>query len=205
MTYNSYQIYCAFRRAQSLSKGTPYRLPKDWSKQQDKMSEQNLNALERTAGYFNTTYSNVDLEEYMNCGFELYKGFTYTQLLKKEVIQHYITKDKSRKRQITSSKDTIDNTFSFIEEYMSDKTSHNGYGKLQSFCKFRSGEIREVINFYNRGNIDQITLVYCINKRYITLSDDEKAISPYIVQRYRELLESLKDLKSYIEQKEMEL
>lgn len=197
-----YQVYCAFRRAQSLSTGKPYRLPKSWEAQMAKMSEPNLRSLERTAGYFNTTYSAVDLEEYMKCGFELYKGFTYTSLLKKEVLQHYIQKDKVKKRKVNASKEDIDNTFENIHDYLNDVECRKGYSKLQSFCKDREGEVRKIINLYNKGLIDQMTFIYCINKKYIVLTDDERALIPYISQRYRDLLDNLYDVIEYIQEKE---
>lgn len=201
----TYQVYCAFRRAQGESKGTGFRLPKSWEDQQKKMTQQNLDALQKTADYFNTVFSNIDLETYMKCGFELYKGFTYAMFLKKEVIQLYINKDKSKKRRMESSKETIDDTFDNISEYLSSRTLHKGYSKLQSFCKFRDGEIRDVVTLYNQSKVDQMTLVYCMTKKYITMSDDEMALVPYITQRYRTLVSNLNDIKEYIIQKEKEL
>lgn len=200
-----YDIYVAFRQAQALSKNRPYRLPKDWESYKTTMSEANIKGLEKAVVYFNTTYSNIDLLEYMKCGFEVYKGLNYTNFLKPNIIQHYISKDKSKKRQMESSVDDIDNSFSYIKSYMSNKKVHTGYSRLQSFCKFRTGEIRDIVLLYNKNKIDQMTLVYCLFKRYIVLNDDERPLVPYISQRYRELCDNLHDVIDHIKECEDEL
>lgn len=198
-------VYISFRRAQGNSSGRGFRIPKDWDQFLEKMNPNNLKWLNYATMYFNTTYSNIDLDVYMSCGFELWKGFTYKHLLNEKVINLYIHKDKVCKRKIEVTHQEIKDSFDNIFDYMLDKPIRPGYSELQNFCKFRDGEIRVCVNMYVQGNIDSITLAYCVNKGYINLTDDERALSPYLVKRYREILAQLEDIKPFIIQKENEL
>lgn len=200
-----FDVYAAFRRAQADANGRGYRLPKDWTAFQAKMTKQNAEWLYKAMVYFNTTYNNVNLDQYMACGFELWKGFTYKHFCDSRVIGLYIEKDKIKKRKMESSFDVIDRSFDYIVSYMSDKPKRPGYSQLQNFCKLRDGEVRTIINTYNRNEIDTMTMMYCLVKRFIIMSDDERVLMPYISQRYRELQENLKDVMSYIRQKEIDL
>lgn len=198
-------VYFAFRKAQGNANGRGFRMPKDWGAFLEKMNANNKNWLRQATIYFNTKYSNIDLDRYMECGFEVWKSFTYKHFLDDKVIQLYIQKDKTRKRQMEVSHREIEQSFNAISDYLMDKPRRPGYTQLQNFCKFRDGELRICINMYVQGIVDAMTLTYCVNRGYIQLTDDERALSPYLVQRYRELLESLQDVKGFIKEKEREL
>jgi hypothetical protein len=200
-----YDVYYAFRRAQSLAKDRGFRMPKDWDSFKLKMNPNNAQWLKEAAMYFTTTYSNVDLCKYMECGFEIWKGFTYKHFTDKKVIDLYIHKDKVTKWKLEVTQREIETTFNTIADYMLDKPWREGYTALQSFCKYRTGETRIIINTYVQGKIDIMTLAYCVYRKYIILTDDERALSPYLVQRYRELMENLQDVKPFIETMEREL
>ena len=98
-----YDIYYAFRKAQSLANDRGFRIPKDWERFKTKMNANNSQWLKEAKMYFNTTYSNVDLDRYMMCGFEIWKGFTYKHFTHKKVIDLYISKDKTAKRKMETS------------------------------------------------------------------------------------------------------
>lgn len=151
---SEFDVYCAFRKAQSLSKDKPYRLPKDWDKFLEKMNKKNAEWLYKCMVYFNTTYSNIDIDEYMGCGFILWKGFTYKHFCDRKIIDLYIQRDKIRKRKLEVSVGEIETSFSVIKSYLEDKPMRPGYNQLQSFCKFRDGEIRIIINKYNQNEIN---------------------------------------------------
>lgn len=193
-----WDVYCAFRKAQANANNRGYRLPKDWKACKAKMTAKNVEWLDEATKHFNTRLSNIDIDRYMECGFDLWKGFTYKQFLNDKVIEHYIHKDKIQKRKLDISRTEIDRTFAFIQSWMADKPLRPGYGQLQSFCKFRDGQIRAIVSLYNLGKIDALTFTYCLMRKYIVFDDDERALTPYITQRYRELLENLKPLIGYI-------
>ena len=198
-------VYFAFRKAQANANNRGFRMPKDWDKFVLRMTEYNVNKLHQAALYFNTTYSNIDLDVYMASGFEIWKGFTYKNLLHDKVIQLYIHKDKTKKRTLEVTQREIETTFNTISDWLQDKPLRPGYNQLQNFCKFRAGEVRICINMYVQGKVDVMTLAYCVNRGYIKLTDDERALSPYLVQRYRDILDALEDVKMFIIEKEREL
>ncbi|KFZ25552.1 MAG: hypothetical protein KQ78_02240 [Candidatus Izimaplasma bacterium HR2] len=202
---SDYDVYCAFRRAQANAAGRGYRLPQDWGSFKEKMAKQNSEWLYKATVYFNTTYSNIDLDGFMSCGFELWKGFTYKHFCDRRVLELYIQKDKIKKRKLESTHVEITNSFKFIEEYLTNKPHRSGYSQLQNFCKFREGEVRNIISIYNRGKIDTMTIMYCLVHRYLIMTDDERTLMPYISQRYRELSENLKSVMEFIKEEELKL
>ena len=202
---SDFDVYAAFRRAQANANGRGFRLPKDWESFKGKMNKQNGEWLYKATMYFNTTYSNVDLDAYMSCGFDLWKGFTYKYFCDQRVIELYIQKDKIKKRKLRATTDEIEKSFVVISRYLEDKPIRPGYSQLQNFCKFRDGEVKNIINMYNRGHVDSMTLTYCMFRRYLVLTDDERVLMPYISQRYRELIESLQTVIEFIKTKEIEL
>ena len=110
-------VYVAYRRAKSNQSGKGFRLPKDWDEfYATKMTKKNREFLDRTTGYFNTTWSNVNLDNYMTCGCDLYKTFSYHMFLRPNIIRHYIEQDKRIKRRIGISKDSIDRSMQFISD-----------------------------------------------------------------------------------------
>jgi hypothetical protein len=198
-----FDVYAAFRRAQANHKGTGYRLPKDWKKHSEtKMTDFNRDKLYKMMVHFNTTYSNVDMDKYMACGFQIWSGFTYKHFCDQKIMNLYMQHDKQKKRQMQASVNDVDKTFAYIATRLQSLPRRSGYSQLQNFCKFSDGEVKLCINTYLKGMMDTTTLVYCIYKRYINLTDDERALTPYISERYRELVENMLELKSYIEEKE---
>lgn len=197
---SEYDVYCSFRRAQAISKDRGYRIPKNWDDFLGKMNHKNAEWLYKMMSYFNTTYSNIDLDEYMKCGFELWKGFTYKHFCDGKIIDLYIQKDKIKKRKMTSSRESIDKSFAYVNNHLDNSTIHcmRNYTKLHNYCKLRDGQIRRIIKAYNSNDIDSMLLVYCIHKGYIDLIDDERSLIPYIVPRYRELRENMLEMIDYI-------
>jgi hypothetical protein len=201
-----FDVYCAYRKAQAKSKNRPYRIPKDWNKQRnEKMSEQNLKWLDESVIHFNTRFCNIDIDEYMSCGFELLKTFTYKNFLDSRIIELYIQKDKIKKRKLLSTKKDIVRSLSTVKQYMINSPQKDGYSSLQLFCKLKNGEQRVIVDEYNKNNIDPALFVYCMSKKYFELTDFERSIIPYIRENYRTILRSLNDLIDFIEEKEREL
>lgn len=198
-------VYFAFRKAQANANGRGFRMPKDFDAWLAKQTPMNREWLQRATIAFNTRFYNINIDMYMACGFEIWKSFTYKNLLHERVIQLYINKDKTKKRKLEVTQREIETTFNNIEDYLQDKPRRPGYNQLQNFCKFREGEVRICINMYVQGKVDVMTLAYCVYRGYIKLTDDERALSPYLVQMYRDILDSLEDVKPFIVQKENEL
>lgn len=198
-----FDIYVSFRKAQALANDRPYRLPKDWEAHREKkMTDKNLEFLDEAVKHFNTTFFNIDVDVYMECGFEIWKNFTYKHFLDPRVMEHYIQKDKTRKRKMNGEEDQIVNSFEFIGQFTKQYPPNETYTKLHLFCKTKHGGLRQIVSKYVEGKVDQMTLVYCLWKGYIVLNDDERPLVPYITQRYRELVENLQPLVKFIQMQE---
>lgn len=200
-------VFEAFQRAKSKVSGRGFTLPKDWEKYlATKMSKNNAASLYKMMAHFNTTLSNIDMDKYMDVGFQIWpKRFSYNKFCDPKILNLYMSIDKQKKREMNASIEQIDSTFEYLKKEMSTRPKREGYGQLQNFCKFRDGEVRIIINTYLKGKIDAMTLTYCIFRRYLSLTDDERALTPYVADRYRDLVENLQEVKTYIERKEMEL
>lgn len=200
-----YDLYCSYRKAQSIVKDRPYRLPKDWEKYKLTMNINNLEWLQQATVAFNTKWSNINVDEYMLCGFDLLKTFTYKNMIDHRIIELYIIKDKAKKRRISDAIVEINRSFAIIKAYMSNKPERVGYTKLESYCKFRDGEKRVIIDHYIKNGISPSILVYCIAKKYIILDDDERTVLPYITKNFREFMKMMNEYIDYIEEQEKKL
>lgn len=205
MLYTDWDIYVAFRNAQGTANDRGYRLPKDWSAQRAKMKKTSLEYLDRTVGIFNTALSNIDIDKYMKCGFEIFKTFNYHMFLNKKVLNLYIQRDKIEKRSILVNKEKIVESVRFIKNYMKGVENRKGYNTLETYCKLREGSQKVVIGHYKKGHIDNITMVYFINNGYLVLDDDERHQVIYLINRYRDFIEVLKTVKSFLTKVEVEI
>jgi hypothetical protein len=190
--YEPLDIYVAFRRAQSNILNRGFRLPKDFDKHlNSKMSKSNRDALILATGYFNTKWQNVDPALFFDCGFELFKKFTYIQFFDERVMNLYKAKDKNRKREMEVNKEKLKESSAFVQKFMTD----NEMKSLKEYCRRRNGESLIVVEHYLKGHIDKYFFVYLIDKRLILLNEDDKTMIPYIIEQYRECLQKLKELR----------
>jgi len=198
-------VYIAYRKAKSLQSGKGFRLPKDFDEWYNtKLTETNRCHLSRMAGFFNTTLSNINIDIYMECGFELFKTFSYHMFLSPKVLQHYIDKDKRKKRRISASMTGISDSFAYIKSQMKDQKVIEGYTMLQSYCKTREGDRKLILNDYMRNFIDPLVVVYCLYYKYLILTDIEREYMYPISNRYRELLTQMFEVEKFIKEKENE-
>ncbi len=198
-------VYVAYRRAKSLQSGKGFRLPKDWDEfYATKMTPKNKELLEKAAGYFNTTWSNININEYMECGAEMYKSFAYHMFFHPKVLQNYIEKDKRKKRRIGKSAKSIEDTFVFINHFMRDRENINGYNMLQSYCKITDGHKKTILEHYMKNRVDPLVVVYCLYYKYLRLTDIERQYVYSISNRYRDLLQDMFDVEQEIKDRELD-
>jgi len=204
--FDDWSVYVAFRHAQSMSKGKPYRLPKDWETfKKTRMSPKNLEFINKTVDCFNTKWHNVDLNDYMQYGFELWKNFSYHQFLNSKLIEYYIRKTKIKVRSIRISREIITESMKFIKLFMKDKSLINGYSVIETYCKLRDGQSRIVVKHFLQGKIDKLTMAYLINKGYLTLNDNERPLMSDFISQYRELIYKSKELSTFFSKIESKL
>lgn len=191
--YDEYDVYVAFRKAQSSFHSRPYRLPKDWDKHfSERMSKKNRDALTLAAKYFNTKWRNVNMEKFFSVGFDLIgKSFSYIRFFDPRVMALYIERDKINKRNLEMNK----KSFILSAKYVKNKW---GKGRLKHYARARVGQESVAIRDYIRGNIDQFFLTWLIREKYLLLEDLDRVQIPYIVEKYREYLARLEDMNSFI-------
>jgi hypothetical protein len=166
------------------------------------MKPQNREYLEKLTGYFNTTFSNIDIDKYMECGFQLWKTFSYHMFLRRNIIEMYKEQDKLKKRRIKKDMDRINDSMDFIIERVGD-LKRNGYNTLETYCKIKQGEMRLIVADYLKNDVDPLIFVYCIYYKYIKLTDIEREYCYTIVNRYRDLLDQMFEVEAFIKEKEV--
>ena len=194
-----YDVYVAFRKAQAFSKNKPYRLPKNWDVfKNSRLSDKNLQFLQTITDYFNTKWSNISIDKYMECGFELFKNFSYHQFLKRNVIDLYIEKDKIRKRIIKQKKSDIRKSFEHIKSL--NLSPIKNYSVLETYCKLKDNQQKKIIKDYLLNKIDPVLFVYCLYYKFFQLTDIEKELVYNITNNYRKYLVIMFKQKKFIEE-----
>ena len=190
--YTSEDIYFNFRKAQAEHNNRGFRMPKDFSSHMEKrMSAKNREALELATDYFNTKWQNIDILKYMECGFQLYKTFSYTQFFNKKVIELYKVRDKNSKREMNICKNDIVKSIKYIKRYKDEIT-------FKQYIQKRDNGIRVFVDHFIKGKIDNFLFVWCLKEKYLILNDAERALVPYIVENYREIIEKLDGIKDFM-------
>lgn len=195
MRYENIDIYYHFRRAQSESKGRGFRMPKDFDAHlEKKFTAKNREALILVTKFFNVKWKNVEPYRYFQCGFELFKTFSYLKFFDIRVLRLYIEKDKNIKREMMSNKTDIVNSVKFIKKYMDD----NQLFMFRDYLDSKNGRQRIVVDHYIKNNVDKFTLVWLVKTGKLVLTDDDRAYMPYIVQQYREICDELIEVNAFI-------
>lgn len=178
--YTPLHIYRAFKNAS----GRPYRVPKDWEEYLNtKMIAPNRKALITLCDFFNTKWRNINLDKYMECGFEVLKGLTYTKFFDKRIISLYITKDKVSKHNDTVSKKKIIASAKFLI----DRKKELNYSNLVGYARLREGHESIAITDYIRGDIDSLMFYYLIDRHYLMMEDFDEDRIPWVMENQREL------------------
>jgi hypothetical protein len=190
----TWDVYVAFRKAQANYHNRPYRLPKDWAKHFVSMSQANQEAMFLAAERFNTRWSNIDMDKYLTVGFDLIgKGFTYTRFFDRRVMSLYMERDKIEKRNLVLRKADIVKSGSFVVKYM------GGHGFLKEYSRKRDNFQSVPVRHYIQGKIDQYFLTWLIKEKHLILEDSDRAQIPYIIEKYRDYVAVLDELKGFME------
>jgi len=189
--YSTRDIYIEFRKAQSYKNGRAFRIPKDFDKHlTNKMNKTNRDALEMLTKYFNTKWSSIDPLNYFECGFELYKTFSYNLFFEPKIITLYKQRDKNKKRDIQATKESIAKSIAFIKEYMKE----NDLKSIKEYYRKRDGYKSVIVDHYLHNKLNGQLLAHLINEGKVQLNDEDRAMVPYIVENYRKLLSEYKEV-----------
>lgn len=188
-------IYVCFRKAQAEANNRGYRIPKDFEKHlNERMSDKNKNTLILVTSWFLTKWKEIDPFMYFQCGFELYKTFTYANFTDPKIVMLYIQKDKNIKRYNRLSKKRIINSLKFIKGYIAD----NGILSFNIYCMTYQSNRSLPVTHYLENKIDKFFMVWMIKEKMVLLTDDERSIMPYIVESYRQIVDKLDNIKNFL-------
>ena len=189
-------VYCAFRKAQSLSKGRGHRVPKDFEKHlYEKMSKDNRDALLLATKYFNTKWSRLDVNLFMKVGFELFKNFTYTKFFDARVVKLYTIKDKiSKRNRVIYKKDMKDSVGYLL------KLAKNKNMSIKEFCSTKIDNINSVVfHFLKFNGVDKLTVSWLVDIGWIILEDADLTLLTHLQSEHRNNLAKLSEIKEFID------
>jgi len=192
--YSNEDIYFFFRKVQSESKNRGFKMPKDFEKHLNtRFSKPNKEALILSTKYFNTKWENIDVYKYMQCGFELFKTFSYVKFFDKRVLNLYIVKDKNLKREMSVNKKLIIKSAKFIKGYM----HNNNIFSFKDYCCTVVDNKKEIVSHYIHNDVDKFLFVWAIKIGYLVLNDTDRSQLPYIIAQYREILVRVGEIEDF--------
>lgn len=167
------EVYLCYMRSKAKFNNRGYREPKDIDLTLEKLrqkNQKNYDNLIKLSNWFNTKWSNINIEKYFECGFLLWKNFSYHQFFNDKVIQLYKQKDRIQKFHTEINKKELLKSFKFIKKYCkNDKIS-----SLKEYCNLKDQNYSICINHYIQNKIDTYSLVYFILKKYLVLNVYER-------------------------------
>lgn len=147
--YKGYDIYVIFKTVENEVKGKNTKIL-DEESYSKRVSEKNRMVLQELAGLFNTRYVNVNPHSFVKCGFDLYKSFDYSKMLRDTVINLYIQRDSRLKRNPNEPIGKIISDLKFVDR------------NLNKYANEFTNNQRTIIRDYVFNNIGSTLLVYCI-------------------------------------------
>jgi hypothetical protein len=199
MMYTTEEIYICFRQAQAKILNRPYRLPKDFNQYvATKMTPTNQEYLARVTASFNTRWQNIDPSRYFECGFELFKTFTYTMFFSPKVISLYIERDKNLKRETGQVKENIIQSAKFVKSWLKEKDLREDLSPLSQYCRMTVDGIKAPIKHFILNNIDKYFIVWLIHKKLLNPTPEEEGLLPLVCQNYRIYLDDIEKVKDFL-------
>jgi len=158
--YNPYEVYKVFKTVEAEVKDKNLNILTE-DKYDKMLSDKNKEVLIQAAGLFNTKFQNVKLDDYIRCGFSLYKSFGYDKFFRSKVIDKYIADDSRLKRDPEEGLNKV-----------LDSMKHIGM-PIKDYLKETVGTERRIIYDYIHNNIGSTVLVWCIWRNLLTPTDIE--------------------------------
>ena len=147
------------------------------------------------ARYFTTRWQRVNPARYFDCGFEIYKErYYYAFFTAPVILKLYINKDKHQKRDIQFNKKNIFESAKYIKTFMKDENIPS----FVVYCHTVIDNIHLPVKHYLDNKIDGFFLTWLMYSKAVDLSEDEKALIPYVLQNYRMNIDKLRDLNAFL-------
>lgn len=174
------------------SKGSGYRRIKRKGKE---LPTAALDSLYTVSNRFNTRWKDINLTTYMNCGFELFgKTFYHGLFIHEDVLKLYIQKDKAIKIQARINKEQMNASAMWVKRYMKDWMIPS----LFVYCNSRVGNRLLPVTHYLENRVDAFFLTWLIKDKLVILNEDERAVLPYVVEKYRENVLKLEEIQTFL-------
>lgn len=194
------QIYRKFRSIQSRILNRPYRLPKNWDIFFAKLGPDRKVPLTRLTLNFNTKWSNVDPDLYINAGFEVFgPRFSYHVFLDKRVLNLYISKDRAIKREVENIEESLRKSIDFVDSVIPDGPT----SKLYRYVNMYDGSRPRAFTDYLANNIDKYFLVWLIKEDYVKIRNEQAMQLCYINEQYNKYLRILRSYLQTVQFKEI--
>jgi len=188
-------VYIAYQQARARYLNRPYKVPKDWDKVWAKLSEHSSKQIELLAKAFSTRWHNVNVDKYMDCGFELYgKSFLYNKFYERKILLLYIEKDKQQKRKTVNIKASYDKSNEYVLEWMNDRPHRDDISLYKQYCMMNDDGVRAPIQHYLKNKICRYMFTWLIKEKYLLLQDYEKELVPLINSQYRKIVYDVKHM-----------
>lgn len=147
--YSDYDVYVIFKEVENEVKGKDTK-PLTEDIYLKRVSVESRGALRQAADLFNTKFSNVDLKQYIHCGFHHFKSFNYDKMFREVVIDEYIARDSRKKRDVQEPLSKVMADLKFINR------------PLEAYIAEYIGEQRLIVKDYLLNKIGSTIVVYCI-------------------------------------------
>ncbi len=184
-----YEVYVSYRKAKPTTK--TIKIPSE-QVYRNRLGVNTLWNIDRCTGYFNTIYSNIDLDTYMQCGYKVFKSFPYKQLINQKVLTKYKQLDKTRKRTVKTSNDRITESFKYIDK------------PLLNYCKDMISKKKRILYDYTLGRVDSVIVMYCIHHKLVSFDDIEEDYLYNIYNQYNKWVKLMFKYEYYIEELDKE-
>jgi hypothetical protein len=146
---SEYDVYKAFKEVEGEIKGKVVSILSEdgYAK---RVSGSSRDALRQAAGLFSTKFSNIDIKEYIRCGFAHFKGFNYDKMFRDIVINEYIARDSRKKRDIQEPLTKVMSDLKYINK------------PIELYLNEFDGSTRLIVKEYLLNRIGSTIVVYCI-------------------------------------------
>jgi hypothetical protein len=193
-------VYKKYRQEQSRVYGRPYRLPQNWDKFFAKMDPQKKVSLTRLTLNFNTKWTNVNPDLYIETGFEVFgPRFHYHWFLDKRILNLYISKDRAIKRETENIGESLCKSINFVDSILPDGPT----SKLYRYANMYDGNRPRALTDYLANNIDKYFLVWLIKEDYVTIRNEQAMQLCYINEQYSKYLRILRSYLQTVQIKEV--
>lgn len=182
---NERDVYQVFRKAS----GKPYKMPKDWKKKWNSFKPEEREALRKMVRLLATTWQDVNLENYFQCGYELWKGFWFNKWFKPELFSLYVQKSKNKKRIEENVKRVVTDSFKFVLQYCIE----NNIKSLNVYSRLRDEQKLIIMEHFLQDKISKWFLVLMVQRRFCLLNEADLDKFPFDAEKIREMKVELRE------------